>query len=412
MRKSMVCAMSVIMAAGTFQVAAAAANPFSDVPQDHWAYDAVAQLAKDGVIDGYGDGRYQGERNITRYEMAQMVAKAMAKTNVSSTDKSMIDKLSAEFADELNNLGVRVAKLERNADQVKFTGEARYTYNSVRHTYKDRANSNNFLLRLEPTAEVNDHWQVKARIDSTVDMKSSETTENAKLKRIWAQGNYSNFTVKLGKIPCFSQPSQGMIMDTELSGGQVTFGNVLKTTLTAGRYNQDQPNLKTTGNYRSAELLYDAGGRFTAGAAYYYIGNSSLYHYFTTVNADAAKIWQAGMGWRFSPSVSAYANYSRDTEGHTIAELRRAWSVELDYKKAVPSQKGSFGAFAAYRSLGDIAVVTPTYDGITFGQKGWDMGMQYVPMENILLKAAYFHGKDIERDTTASTLFGRIEYFF
>ncbi len=201
MRKSMVCAMSVIMAAGTFQVAAAAANPFSDVPQDHWAYDAVAQLAKDGVIDGYGDGRYQGERNITRYEMAQMVAKAMAKTNVSSTDKSMIDKLSAEFADELNNLGVRVAKLERNADQVKFTGEARYTYNSVRHTYKDRANSNNFLLRLEPTAEVNDHWQVKARIDSTVDMKSSETTENAKLKRIWAQGNYSNFTVKLGKIP-------------------------------------------------------------------------------------------------------------------------------------------------------------------------------------------------------------------
>lgn len=70
MRKSMVCAMSVIMAAGTFQVAAAAANPFSDVPQDHWAYDAVAQLAKDGVIDGYGDGRYQGERNITRYEMA------------------------------------------------------------------------------------------------------------------------------------------------------------------------------------------------------------------------------------------------------------------------------------------------------------------------------------------------------
>lgn len=296
MRKSMVCAMSVIMAAGTFQVAAAAANPFSDVPQDHWAYDAVAQLAKDGVIDGYGDGRYQGERNITRYEMAQMVAKAMAKTNVSSTDKSMIDKLSAEFADELNNLGVRVAKLERNADQVKFTGEARYTYNSVRHTYKDRANSNNFLLRLEPTAEVNDHWQVKARIDSTVDMKSSETTENAKLKRIWAQGNYSNFTVKLGKIPCFSQPSQGMIMDTELSGGQVTFGNVLKTTLTAGRYNQDQPNLKTTGNYRSAELLYDAGGRFTAGAAYYYIGNSSLYHYFTTVNADAAKIWQAWGG--------------------------------------------------------------------------------------------------------------------
>jgi hypothetical protein len=412
MRKSMVCALAAIMAAGSFQVAAAAANPFSDVPQDHWAYDAVAQLAKDGVIDGYGDGTYQGEHNITRYEMAQMVAKAMAKTNVSSTDKAMIDKLSAEFADELNNLGVRVANLERNADKVKFNGEARYTYSSVRHDYTDRVNKNNLLLRLEPTAEVNDHWQVKARIDSTVDMSSDKTTQDTTLKRIWAQGNYGNLTVKLGKIPCFSQPSQGMIMDTELSGGQVTFGNVLKTTLTAGRYNQDQPTFSTTGNYRSIELLYDAGKRFTAGAGYYYIGNSTLYHYFTNVNADAAKIWQVGLGWRFSPVVSAYANYSRDTEGDTISELRRAWSVEFDYKKAVPAQKGTFGAFLAYRSLGDIAVVTPTYDAISYGQKGFDMGVQYVPMENVLVKAAYFRGKDIERDTDASTLFGRIEYFF
>ena len=117
-------------------------------------------------------------------------------------------------------------------------------------------------------------------------------------------------------------------------------------------------------------------------------------------------------GSRFSPVVSAYANYSRDTEGDVISELRRAWSVEFDYKKAVPAQKGTFGAFLAYRSLGDIAVVTPTYDAISYGQKGFDMGVQYVPMENVLVKAAYFRGKDIERDTDASTLFGRIEYFF
>ena len=60
-------------------LASAAANPFSDVPADHWAYDAVAQLANDGVIEGYGDGTYRGQNEITRYEMAQMVAKAMAK---------------------------------------------------------------------------------------------------------------------------------------------------------------------------------------------------------------------------------------------------------------------------------------------------------------------------------------------
>jgi hypothetical protein len=100
----------------------AAKNPFKDLPQDHWAYDAVVKLAADGVIEGYGDGSFKGNRNITRYEMAQMVAKAMAK-NTAGADKAIVDKLAAEFAEELNNLGVRVSNLERNADMLKWTGE-------------------------------------------------------------------------------------------------------------------------------------------------------------------------------------------------------------------------------------------------------------------------------------------------
>ena len=90
----------------------AAANPFSDVPRGHWAYDAVTQLAADGVIEGYGDGTFLGNRNITRYEMAQMVAKALAR-NPQGTDRAALDRLAAEFAEELNNLGVRVSELEK-----------------------------------------------------------------------------------------------------------------------------------------------------------------------------------------------------------------------------------------------------------------------------------------------------------
>ena len=55
-----------------------AANPFSDVSSDSWAYQSVAQLANAGIINGYPDGTFKGQNNITRYEMAQMVAKAMA----------------------------------------------------------------------------------------------------------------------------------------------------------------------------------------------------------------------------------------------------------------------------------------------------------------------------------------------
>ena len=84
MKKTLVSALTTALVVGAASTTFAAANPFSDVPADHWAYDAVSQLAADGVIEGYGDTTFRGNQNITRYEMAQMIAKAMAKSDVSA----------------------------------------------------------------------------------------------------------------------------------------------------------------------------------------------------------------------------------------------------------------------------------------------------------------------------------------
>ena len=105
MRKTLATTLTTALLVGAASTTFAAANPFSDVPADHWAYDAVTQLAQDGVIEGYGDTTFRGNQSITRYEMAQMVAKAMARTDVSSSDKALIDKLcllyTSDAADEL-----------------------------------------------------------------------------------------------------------------------------------------------------------------------------------------------------------------------------------------------------------------------------------------------------------------------
>ena len=66
MKKKLLSALATAAVLGSMSTALAAANPFSDVPKDHWAYDAVTQLAADGVIEGYGDGTFLGNRNITR----------------------------------------------------------------------------------------------------------------------------------------------------------------------------------------------------------------------------------------------------------------------------------------------------------------------------------------------------------
>ena len=116
--KSLLPAVAVILGIA-FPLNGQAANPFADVPAGHWAYESIAKLAAAGVVEGYGDDTFRGDRLMTRYEMAQIVAKALAKG-------ANVDRLSAEFAEELEGLGVRVTSLEKKADNVQVTGEVYY----------------------------------------------------------------------------------------------------------------------------------------------------------------------------------------------------------------------------------------------------------------------------------------------
>ena len=98
---------AAVLAATTLTAtpAFAAQNPFKDMPQGHWAYDAVNMLVKDGVIDGYGDGTFGGDKLMNRYEMAEIVANAAKKYgNVSMKDKGAIKKLEREFKAELKDM--------------------------------------------------------------------------------------------------------------------------------------------------------------------------------------------------------------------------------------------------------------------------------------------------------------------
>ena len=117
------------VAALTAGVSAYAANPFSDVTADDWAYQAVSDLSAQGVVEGYPDGTFKGERNMTRYELAQIVARLMAKEDqLNAEQQATIDKLAGEYADELANLGVRVSDLEKKVGNISWYGDARVRY--------------------------------------------------------------------------------------------------------------------------------------------------------------------------------------------------------------------------------------------------------------------------------------------
>lgn len=117
---SLVSSLALGMLCATKQ--AAMATPFSDVPANHWAYQYIQSLAADGLIDGYPDGKFKGDRPLTRYEMAVIVARVVAKLQEnqykgpSKEDLDKLQKLIDALKDELDSLGVRVTNLEDALD--------------------------------------------------------------------------------------------------------------------------------------------------------------------------------------------------------------------------------------------------------------------------------------------------------
>ena len=422
MKKTLVAALTSAMVIGAASTTFAAANPFSDVPMDHWAYDAVSQLAADGVIEGYGDTTFRGQQNITRYEMAQMIAKAMAKTNVSGADQALINKLAAEFADELNNLGVRVSNLERNADMVKWNGKVEYTYTSTRddRVAKDnKDNDDNLLFRLEPSAEVNDHWHVNARIDANTKMdldaaSKAEENDKATLKRAWAQGDYKNFTVKLGKQELYTNEGEGqfggLLFDDEFSGAAVTFGNDLKATVLAGRLNNYyDDDFKDTASLQGIDLQY-APNKLSVGAGYYHLNTYDLTGLNGYGDSDDANIWSVNAGYNFDGTSKLVGAYAQNTEADNYDH---SWQAEYDYKGAQAANKGTWGAWAGYRYLGYNTSLLATTDEALVGTKGWVVGANYTLYKNIVASAKYFNGEDLANsDNDVEKLFGRVEFLF
>lgn len=155
--------LAALFAATAFNVSAA--NPFADVDTSSWAYQAVSRLSNQGVVDGYPDGTFKGDKNVSRYELAQIIARLMAKEeSLNDSQRATVQKLSAEYAGELQSLGVRVKELEKKTGNLSNITEIRVQdvprYDNV---YKDNKSDHDELslrVRLNTMANVNDRSTV------------------------------------------------------------------------------------------------------------------------------------------------------------------------------------------------------------------------------------------------------------
>ena len=375
MKKSLVLAMA--MALGV-TASAYAANPFSDVPAGHWAYDSINKLAAAGVIEGYGDTTFGGDKLMTRYEMAQIVAKAMAKG-------ANVDKLAAEFADELDNLGVRVANLEKKADNVKVTGELRYKYMSMKsddENHSPKSYENDLRSRIWINGQINDDWSYTGMIENTQYFDDNAGNEKTEFNRAYVEGKIGGLAVTAGRYNAFF--ANGNIYDDLVDGAEVSYGDKVKVTGFAGKATEVDG-----GNYAGGEL---AGSFGDLNAAAGYVNYKDLGD---VEDADNA-IWYVGADYTMG-DVNLSAMYLKGDKSLNGVDEKvfddDGWTVGLTYKGAEASEAGSWGLFANYYDLGGQTYIAHTTDANTFdhdGFKGYGVGANYTFAKNIVGTVAYY----------------------
>ena len=421
MKKSVAAALAAAFVVGASSTTFAAANPFSDVPAGHWAYNSVAKLAAAGVIEGYGDGTYRGDRNITRYEMAQMVAKAMAK-NPSGANKAELDRLAAEFRDELDALGVRVSELEKYSDKVVWHGELRYRYWNDREknpwgSGKWKRTNNNLQLRLLPTATINDNWKIKARMTASTNM-SKDTSGDFKLTFAYAEGIYDKLTLRVGKMPFYTNVDEGMIMDDFFSGAQIVYGDKFKVAVMAGRWNLDNANVyvddvvrDNTASYQGAEISYGDRDNLYVGAGFHHFRSDDLKSLMGYTNKKKnATVWEVGASYKFNNGLMLGGAFARNSKAY---DFKKAYYIALDYKGA-NREPGTWGVGVAYRYIGQNAALAPTYDTFALrpNKRGVEFNINWSPLKNTYTQIAYFTGKTLDTKKRDNTFFARVSWFF
>ena len=387
MKKSLVLAMA--MALGV-TASAYAANPFSDVPAGHWAYDSVNKLASAGIVDGYGNGTFGGDRLMTRYEMAQIVAKAMAKG-------ANVDRLAAEFADELDSLGVRVAALEKKSDNVKITGEFRALYanhegkGSISNDYESTLRS-----RIWITGQINDGWKYTGMLQNTQDLSTDSGDESTDFQRAYLEGRLGGMDVTAGRYNAFFV--DGNIYDNRADGVELSYGDKVKLSLAAGKATDEITKLyvlegTTGGNYAGGALSADFGA-VNATAGYY--------NFKDILQKDSGidnAIWFVGAGTSFGDfGLNAmYLKGDASYQGHDLDGLDDdGYTVGLTWKGAEAAKAGSYGLFANYYDLGGQTYIAHTTDADTFdgeGFKGYGVGANYTVAKNMVFTAAYYDTK-------------------
>lgn len=422
-KKKMLCSLAAVLAAGS--LSAFAANPFVDVPSDSWAYQSVVELADAGIIQGVDGQYFQGHRNITRYEAAEMVAKAMAHMDKASVEqRALINKLADEYADELNNLGVRVTNLENRVGNTRVFGDAFVRYRYQKDNKKDDS-SWDTRLRIRAQGQVNDRTKVTAGVSTgfrpfASNKAASDEGNNPYMDLAKVDYNFGskNWELSVGRNDVYriGRDAYGLQYFDALDGAELRYHNdKLAITTGYGKFKDGKkPGVDTvkpiisdahsdhfstdglkTG-YGEIDVFFGGGKTARSEAGVYYNRLHQTNHNPDNTDKEYFAKYIAGYFVRGNYGKwSALANYEhigfnagvKNVDGQDYGD---AWMGTLQYGKADFRTPGSWDTWLEYLDLDDGSFLggnpfTWRFSSDMDNQRSWGVGADYIVAKNLKL---------------------------
>ena len=376
------------VAALTAGVSAYAANPFSDVSPDDWAYQAVSDLSDQGVVEGYPDGTFKGERNMTRYELAQVIARLMAREDqLNAEQKATLDKLAGEYADELANLGVRVSNLEKKVGNISWFGDARMRWKEKGYNTDGSRKADGWdgRMRINAKAQVNDSTYVRGRFTSNMNFKD-DADANTKMDVLFVHHQFGDKVgMNLGRN-FLTLGQTGMYYDDFFDGAQLFIGDS-KLTLEAG-YGRMNTWINDYGQKKDDTVyarLYGQTGRIGYDAEYIKTVGAA--------DADKKSIWGAGLTVGVTDAVDIFGDFYKNTKPAGDPQM---WTAGLGFGHYNLKKPGTFRVAAQYVRNeagayfgGSTYTAFPASSLLNVDSKFWLANADVVLAKNVRLHGEY-----------------------
>ena len=452
----------VVLAAVTLGTAgtalAASADSFSDVPKDHWSYEALDYLAKEGVIEGMGNSTFEGGRTMTRYEVASIVAKSMQKGGGNFGDKTVLEKLHAEYVDEINVLQQQVAKntkqIEQNtkdidslkngiAGKMELSGFIRVQYDHDKYSNNVQNNSDlykdndRFYMSLNGSYKVNDNWKAKFQLEKNSFYNGGHDHENESgswatdgrdkgrakrwsghdgdIQRIWVEGTdpKTGAWINIGRAwrglgqqnVLFGTESDGFQLGVPIKGTSLTASGFWFASTNGGNH-ESWYGLGTWGNIgprAGINVAYALNSKHKGDV--YEKSTSHLESWGEeTVDYDKAYVLS---GWLdLSKNTRLLADYVQTNADYQ----NNSTFLRLNYRNTDLQKPGTWQAYARWYRYGTNGTIAGDdewsslfYNG-SAGSKGWILGYKYVPWKNIEWETLYSKQEQISNSDNKRTL--------